>query len=297
MKTPHVIPYQGSKRKLAERILSYIDYDISGRLFEPFAGSAAITLAAAANNVANGYVISDKFSPLAELWSFIINQPEYVAEQYSNIWHSQLDDPKSYFFKLREEFNRDSDPVKFLYLVARCVKNAIRFNADGEFNQSADNRRLGMNPNKVASAVTLASSLLKGRTLTRNGDFMDVLADATADDIVYMDPPWQGTSNKSNPRYAYLLELDALVEGLEDLNTRGIPYLLSFDGSCGDKTYGKALPQWLDLYKVELDAGKSSQAILLGRDDKTIESLYLSPALIEKNNAIGRSLSQIRLSA
>lgn len=203
---------------------------------------------------------------------------------------------KSCFFKLREEFNHDSDPIKFLYLVARCVKNAIRFNANGEFNQSADNRRLGMNPNKVASAVALASSLLEHISVTKSGDFMDVLADATTDDIVYMDPPWQGTSNKSNPRYAYLLELDALVAGLEDLNRRDIPFLLSFDGSCGDKQYGKALPESLNLQKFALNAGKSSQAILLGRNDVTIESLYLSPALIEKNHAMTQP-QQIKLAS
>lgn len=46
MKVPHPIPYQGSKRNLAKQILSFFPND-TRVLFEPFAGSAAISIAAA----------------------------------------------------------------------------------------------------------------------------------------------------------------------------------------------------------------------------------------------------------
>jgi len=283
MRTPHIIPYQGSKRKLAEQILALIQYKVKGTVYEPFAGSAAITLAAAKAKIGNSYVIGDKFSPLIELWKLIIDRPQFVAETYSKIWRAQLDNPKSYFLEIRKQFNNEPDPIKFLYLVARCVKNAIRFNAVGEFNQSADNRRLGMKPEKVFKEAQGASSILKDKTILISGDFMDILKNAGSDDIVYMDPPWQGTSLKKDPRYAYLLDIDELIEGLRNLNERNIPFLLSFDGSCGDKNYGKELPEFLQLEKVGLNAGRSSQATLLGRDDITIESLYLSPAMVERN--------------
>lgn len=283
MKIPHVMPYQGSKRKLAEKILGYVQYEIAGTVYEPFAGSAAITLAAAAKGVGKKYVIGDKFSPLIELWKLIVEEPQYVFNKYEFIWNAQLDDPKAHFLAVRDEFNRDSDPVKFLYLVARCVKNAIRFNADGEFNQSADNRRLGMKPKKFTAEAQLASAILKKKTRLISGDFRETLASAGPDDLVYIDPPWQGTSLKKDPRYAYLLDMDNLVDGLSDLNERGVPFLLSFDGACGSKTYGKELPDSLGLQRVGLEAGRSSQATLLGRDDVTIESLYLSPSLVAKN--------------
>jgi DNA adenine methylase len=47
MKVPQAFPYQGSKWNLAPAILRYFPDGI-GTLIEPFAGSAAITLAAAA---------------------------------------------------------------------------------------------------------------------------------------------------------------------------------------------------------------------------------------------------------
>lgn len=297
MRTPHVIPYQGSKRKLADQILALVQHEVKGAVYEPFAGSAAITLAAASSEIGERYVIGDKFSPLMDLWQLIIDEPQYVAQTYSELWNAQLDDPKSYFLKVRKEFNNEQDPVKFLYLVARCVKNAIRFNADGEFNQSADNRRLGMKPEKVSKETQSVSAALRGKTTLISGDFMEILHSAGPDDLVYMDPPWQGTSFKKDPRYAYLLDIDELIDGLSKLNDRNVPYLLSFDGSCGDKSYGKELPDFLQLEKVGLNAGRSSQATLLGRNDITIESLYLSPAMVERNKDKMVNHEQIKMFA
>ncbi|WOT04489.1 DNA adenine methylase [Shewanella youngdeokensis] len=289
MKAPHVVPYQGSKRKLADDILNIIsDIEIE-TLYEPFAGSAAITLAAAANDLAERYVIGDKFAPIPALWEMVVNTPQESADEYETVWNQQLLDgvhePEfsyDHFMNVRQDFNREQDPIQFLYLISRCVKNAIRFNGNGEFNQSPDKRRKGTNPKTVRTNMLSASRVLQGKTEFISGDFRDIIRNATSNDIVYMDPPWQGTSTKKDTRYAFTLQIDELIEEMEDLNRRGVPFLLSFDGTCGDKSYGKELPQHLNLQKIGLNAGKSSQAILLGRDDETIESLYLSPALIQK---------------
>lgn len=280
-KAPHVIPYQGSKRKLAEDILSYMDFEID-TLYEPFVGSGAITLAAAINQKAKKFVVADKLEPLAELWRLIIENPDGLTEEYSKLWNEQLSDPAGYYKKVRDDYNKTKSSPDLLYLVARCVKNAVRFNMDGGFNQGSDNRRLGLRPEKLKREAALMSKLLKDRIKIIGGDFRDAIADATSNDLVYMDPPWQGTSGKRDPRYAYLLNLDELIQELDSLNKRNIPYMLSFDGTCGDKTYGTKLPEGLELKKVELNAGRSSQATLLGRDDVTIESLYLSPAFVAK---------------
>ena len=70
-----------------------------------------------------------------------------------------------------------------------------------------------------------------------------------------------------------------MIELLEDLNSRGIEYILSYDGHCGTKSYGEALPPHLNAHRVLLEVGRSSQATLNGRDDVTVESVYLSPGL------------------
>lgn len=282
---PHVIPYQGSKRKLSPEILKFFPPGIHC-LYEPFAGSAAISLAAAANKLALSYCISDKLEPLSELWCSIIRAPESIAEEYQHYWEEQLSSPVEYYYKIREDFNRQKRPAQLLYLIARCVKNSIRFNGSGQFNQGPDNRRLGMKPLKVKREIIHAAHILNGKTEVKCCDFSIALKAATTKDLVYLDPPWQGTSGKKDPRYAFLLDYDALIAELDRLNRREVPFILSFDGICGTKEYGESLPDSLSLRRVLLNAGRSTQATLLGRSDITYESLYLSPALIERLRAV-----------
>ncbi len=66
---------------------------------------------------------------------------------------------------------------------------------------------------------------------------------------------------------------------LDRLRCRGIAFIVSYDGRTGAKLYGRTLPESLGLTHVEIPAGRSTQATLLGRDDSTFESLYLSPEI------------------
>ena len=61
---------------------------------------------------------------------------------------------------------------------------------------------------------------------------------------------------------------------------KNIRYMVSYDGRLGTRSYGKPLPAKLRLTLVEIEAEPfSSQSTLLGRDEMTVESLYLSSAL------------------
>jgi DNA adenine methylase len=75
---------------------------------------------------------------------------------------------------------------------------------------------------------------------------------------------------------------DDFVAQLAVLNLKSVRYLVSYDGRLGNRSYGKPLPAKLRLTLVEIEAGRSSQATLLGRDEMTVESLYLSSALAEE---------------
>ncbi len=283
MKVPHPIPYQGSKRNLASAILDYFPEHVD-TLIEPFAGSAAMTLAAAARNAAARYSISDLNKPLVDLWRAIIQSPEKLAKQYEQLWNAQHDDRRQYYDQVRDEFNRDGKPDHFLYLLARCVKASIRYNSNGEFNQSPDNRRMGSLPETMRQQILGASHLLRGKTKFACLDYKEVVAQATTDDLIYLDPPYQGVCGSRDPRYLKSVLFDEFVEVLETLNFRNINYLVSYDGRTGEKEHGRRLPERLRLHLVELKAGRSSQATLLGRDEVTVESLYLSPTLAEKLN-------------
>lgn len=278
---PHPIPYQGSKRNLAPEILHYFPPKF-GMLYEPFAGSAAITIAAAMNGFGERYHINDLNKPLMDLWRAIIETPEQISAQYEILWRQQLDDPRSFYDRLRADFNRTGRPDLFLYLLARCVKGSVRYNSQGEFNQSPDNRRHGMQPETMRLHILGAAYYLKGKTTISSVNYRDVLDKATPIDLVYMDPPYQGVCGNRDSRYLQSVQFCEFVQALDELNRRGIRYLVSYDGRTGDKTFGKQLPDSLRLTLIELYAGRSTQATLLGRNDVTIESLYLSPSLADE---------------
>ena len=78
MRIPHPVPYQGSKRQLAPLISPHIPRGVR-TFFEPFAGSAAMTLHAARHGLARRFVIGDSLAAIVELWKGIAEHPEDTA--------------------------------------------------------------------------------------------------------------------------------------------------------------------------------------------------------------------------
>ena len=291
-KAPHAFPYQGSKRNLASAILPYLPDD-TNCFIEPFAGSAAMSIAALVNNKAKTLAVGDLNKPLIELWYAIVNSPGNLSDQYHHLWLAQFEsDEGAYYERIRSLFNQDFKPEHFLYLLARCVKAAVRYNSHGKFNQSRDKRRSGMKPQSMRENIYEVSSLLSGTTQFFSCDYKETLQRAKSNDLVYMDPPYQGTSKKYDKRYLEGLNYDEFVSSLEVLNSRSIPFLVSYDGRTGDKQHGRLLPDHLCLEHIELHAGRSAQATLLGRNAETYESLYLSASLVEKISYTKRSQAQ-----
>lgn len=279
---PQPIPYQGSKRAIADKILAYLPVSIE-RLVEPFAGSAALSVSAAYRDQAERFWLNDLNAPLMRLLEMMIDNPEQIADDYERLWRQQLGQEKTYYLEIRNRFNTTHEPSLLLYLLARCVKASVRYNSRGEFNQGADNRRKGRTPASMRAEIFRLSHLLKGRTTVTSYHYRE-LADTIdpKSDVVYLDPPYQGTSTNRDPRYLKSLDVDELIEYLQHLNDRQVRYALSYDGHKAGKYYGIKLPEHLNLYRVEINAGRSSQSTLLGRSHFTFESLYLSPALMSQ---------------
>jgi DNA adenine methylase len=283
MGVPHPIPYQGSKRHLAADILRYFPSDVE-TLFEPFAGSAAVTIAVAYHSLANKFVLNDLNEPLGNLWREIINHPSRISSDYAALWDAQTGRERDYYDLARAEFNKTRRPNYLLYLLARCVKAAVRYNANGEFNQSPDNRRKGAHPETIRKHIFGASSLLRGKTKCLSLDYREAIRGAGKRDLVYFDPPYQGVCGKRDPRYLESISYNDFVAALDRLNTEEISFIVSYDGRTGDKVFGEPLPSSLNLHRIELHAGRSSQSTLLGRSDDTYESLYISPTLVARLN-------------
>jgi DNA adenine methylase len=241
---------------------------------------------------ANRFWLNDLNKPLAELLNLIINRPEELADAYPELWRDDAADALEHYYAVREKFNRTQDPTQFLYLLTRCIKGAVRYNSEGLFNQSPDKRRLGTRPETMRRNIMAVSLLLRRKTVITSHDFRDVLTAAEPEDVIYMDPPYQGTSGERDTRYLAGLSFDDFVAALDQLNAGGRRYIISYDGRTGDKSHGEPLPAYLRLTKIELEAGRSTQATLLGREEATVESLYLSPALAAQTGAPPKKINR-----
>ena len=284
IKVPHPFPYQGSKRNIAHDILPYFPEGIDC-IIEPFCGTGAISIAASAHGLASKFHFNDLNSPLINLWSEILDRPNELVDEYENLWNKQHYDKKDFFFKIRDKFNSSQKPHYLLYLLARIVKGSVRYSLEGKFNQSADNRRAGMRPHTMRQQICGVSTLLSSKTTTTAKDFREILLTCNEQDLVYMDPPYQGTSFTRDHRYSDGLSFNEFSDSLHILNKNNISYIISYDGKTGAKIYGKTLPKKLELKHIHICAGRSSQATLLGNSEETLESLYISPALIERINS------------
>lgn len=279
MNIAHPIPYQGSKRNIAKFILSFFPEKVD-TLIEPFAGSAAVSLAAAYYRKASRFHLNDINKPLMDLWYEIIHDPERISSSYERLWNEQEGKERAFYNFARDQFNKTERPDYLLYLLARCVKASVRYNSSGEFNQSPDNRRKGRHPEKMRDDIFAASGLLIGRTTITSKDYREVLKSVSRVHLIYMDPPYQGVCSNRDPRYYTGINFNEFIDQLKGLIERRIPFILSYDGRKGQKVYGTQLPSEMGLHRMEIKAGRSTQATLLGRNDITYESVYLSEELL-----------------
>src|SRR5690349_4726823 len=103
----HPIPYQGSKRQLAERIMKYMPEGMM--LVEPFAGSCAVSIAALVSGKTSRAWVNDVNAPLMNLVSCMIEIPERISQQYRECW--ELGD----YDLIRDRFNKLQNPGDLWY--------------------------------------------------------------------------------------------------------------------------------------------------------------------------------------
>jgi DNA adenine methylase len=73
-----------------------------------------------------------------------------------------------------------------------------------------------------------ASYLLTGKTTLTSMNYRDILPRVMTDDLVYLDPPYQGVCRNRDSRYLTGVQYCEFVEALENLNARKIRYIVSY---------------------------------------------------------------------
>lgn len=264
---PSLIKWTGSKRLQAIEIQKYIP-DKFNRYFEPFLGGGSILF----NNSSHKSLCNDIYTPLIDLWKEVKTAPSVVIEQYTNDWLKLQKDFPNYYYEVRDRFNSNHKGLDLLFLSRTTVNGIIRFNSQGEFNNSIHLSRRGMNPKTFSRIVEKWFNKLKN-TSFYNEDYKDFLSRVREGDFVYLDPPYANSKN----RYIQNINVEELFEVLYDLNIKGVKWALSFDGVRGDENYQYPVP--LDLFTNVVLIGNGSSKIgqvLNGKNEIVYETLYMN---------------------
>ena len=208
------------------------------------------------------------------VWNEIINHPHAVSLHYKKLWQGlNADDnkerKKKYFSEVRDRYNKEHNPLDFMFIMRTTTNGMPRYNSLGEFNNSFHITRNGIIPDKLERIIFEWSNILKAS----NVNFLCCSYEKIKPkkyDFLYLDPPYANTKGMYYGTIDYNLFWNWL---------RKFPcgYLLSFDGVSGkeDNTYN--VPT--DVYSKHkyLYSGNSSFKRTIGKSNDNIvyESLYI----------------------
>ena len=269
-----VIKWSGSKRSQAEKILTFFPKEID-TYHEPFCGGASVLRRLLDSDIqVKHYICSDLNSGLIDLWNEIINNPLEVSSYYKKLWNElNTDDDKQrkkeYFTNVRNRYNKEHNPLDFMFIMRTTTNGMPRYNRNGEFNNSFHVTRNGIIPETFEKIIFEWSQLLKQNDVKFiSCSYEDIKP--TENDYMYLDPPYANTKGM----YYGTIDYEKFWDYLRQLPCR---YALSFDGKSGDIDNTWNVPK--DIYTTHeyLLSGNSSFKRTIGKSNDSIvyESLYV----------------------
>ena len=274
MKFQPVIKWTGSKRSQSEEIIKYFPKEID-TYYEPFCGGCSVLFQLLHSDIkVNRYVCSDKNKGLIDLWNLIKSNPKELADGYRIMWNElNIDDDKErkkeYFYKVRERYNKNHNPIDFMFIMRTTTNGMPRYNKEGNFNNSFHVTRNGILPNKLEKIIYEWSEILnKHNVQFIHQEYNSILSNK--DDFLYLDPPYANTKGM----YYGVINYDMLWNWMN--NQQG-KYVLSFDGKTSSEDMTQDIP--LDIYTkhIYINSGNSSFRRVIGKSKNTYvkESLYI----------------------
>jgi len=193
----HIPPFkiQGIKSKLVPLIKSSVEINKNTTWIEPFMGSGVVGLNIAPENAIfadlNPHIINF-YNQLKskKITANIVN--DFLYEQGAMLAQKDIE----HYYFIRDRFNKDFNPLDFLFLNRSCFNGMIRFNKNNKFNVP-----YGHKPKRFAKAyITKIVNQVKHFEYmihTNNWIFIcqsyqDTISQADDESFIYCDPPYIG---------------------------------------------------------------------------------------------------------
>lgn len=224
VKAKTFLRWAGSKRKLIPNLSKYWSEEFS-RYVEPFAGSACLFFSIGPDKA----LLADINKGLIDTFIQVRDNVEKVLGEIK-----VLKKGEKYYYKIRSQDPNLLTPVKqaarFIYLNRYCFNGLYRTNLSGEFNVPyGSDRKNGKIPKD--EIFYHCSDLLQNAQLI-HGDFENTFRHIESGDFIYIDPPYSVRNKRVFTEYGPANfgwnEIIKLREWLEDINSRGITFLVSY---------------------------------------------------------------------
>jgi DNA adenine methylase len=258
MTPPSIVKWVGSKRSQTPRLVEIIRPLLkdSAEYFEPFAGSLAPFFALRQSGWSGPATLSDASLPLIRFWEEIAEAPERLWSVCEGLLAQEKEktegEREGLYYRCRKEFNSELSYGKpyraalFLYLNQRGFNGLYRTNNQGYLTTSYGGLR---NHFPARDTIQRASALLANASL-HCADFEEVLDRAKAGDVVYADPPYNGTFTGYSASFR-TPEQRRLAECLKRLHRRGVHII----ASNADTEGVRAVYHWANIEALEVRYG------------------------------------------
>ena len=189
------IKIQGIKSKLVSLIKANVSIDDATIWIEPFMGSGVVGLNVAPKNAIFADLNPHIVNFYNQLKSKVITSKivrEFLEEQGALL--AKRDD--EYYYSVRERFNKEHNPLDFLFLNRSCFNGLIRFNKKNEFNVPYCHKSKRFSKSYITKIVNQVNHLEV--MLEENNwkflcqSFEKTIALATDNSFIYCDPPYIG---------------------------------------------------------------------------------------------------------
>lgn len=189
------IKSQGIKTKLTPWIYNNVKNVEYHRWVEPFMGTGVV-----------GFNIRPKNALMCDSNPHIINfykaiqSKEITSALVKNFLSKEgeilLKTDGEHYYTVRERFNKNGNPLDFLFLSRSCFNGMMRFNKSGGFNVpfcKKPNRFAQALITKITNQVENISQIIHaGNFEFKNQDFQTTLNELNPTDLVYAAPPYIG---------------------------------------------------------------------------------------------------------
>lgn len=182
-----ILKWAGNKTAIMPELKKHLP--AGPRLVEPFAGSCAVMMATDYPH----YLVADINADLINLYK---KAAQYTEELIQCAWVLFSEDNSAErYYENRLRFNEDTTlttlerAALFLYLNRHCYRGLCRYNQRGKFNVPFGNYKSPYFPH--AEILTFAEKAVRATFVCASYD--ETLAMLQAGDVVYCDPPYDGT--------------------------------------------------------------------------------------------------------